>query len=145
MLTTTLKTTAFAAAVLVCASAATSAYAQEPNASAIDQTQLLNNINLVTDDTQENFVLDLTSKANGDLHQRFAKIDNDIFAPLSPFDRKTVETNTAIATANSREVFERLVISDAELEMSAKIANIEDPFAPRLPMSPFLMAFTIHQ
>lgn len=124
---------AFAAA----AALSTNAKAQDAD---FDGAPLMQEIHADLDQQNAAFTLALVEKADAKVQARFAKLQN-VFAPLTA----PTEYNLASAFENTRAEVEFAALSKAEFEVSKKVANIENPFAQRLPMPPAIIALDNEQ
>jgi hypothetical protein len=124
---------AFAAAAAM--NANTNAQAEMPG-----DADLMQLIHEDLDAKQADFTLALMAKTEKKIAVQTAKIDN-VFGPLTLADN--VETVAKVQTANfdTSAKLDSLVLANAEDEVAKAAAKIENPFNPRLPMAPSIIAF----
>ncbi len=101
----------------------------------IDATALMQEIHADLDSRNQQFTLALVERTNADVQYRAAKINN-VFAPLT----QPATFNYAVAAEDMKTTVAAAAVAKAEFEVSKKVANIENPFEPRLPMPPAMIA-----
>ena len=130
-----MKNPAFYTTVIAfAAAAALNAQAKAEEAGSADLMQLLQQD---LDAERNAFTLALVERTGAKLNARMAKIDNVFVAPnAAPVD---------VAIENTRDEFEAdlnaTVLAKASFDISKKVANIETPFEPHLPMPMPSVAF----
>ncbi|GJL93036.1 hypothetical protein [Hyphococcus sp.] len=124
------KASAFAFAAAV----AMTGFANAQEAS-FDNASLMQTINADLDQQNEKFTLAVLDRADAGVQARLAKIDN-VFEPVA----EPQDFDFTAATADTGAKLEFVAMSSAEFEISKKTANIENPFEPRLPMAPVMIA-----
>jgi hypothetical protein len=124
---------AFAAAAAM--NANTNAQAEMPG-----NADLMQLIHEDLDAKQADFTLALMAKTEKKIALQTAKIGN-VFGPLTVANN--AETNKLVKTvrADSGAKLDSLVLANAQFEVAKAAANIENPFNPRLPMAPSIIAF----
>lgn len=124
-----LSVLAFAAA----AALNTGAKAEEAQ---FDSASLMQKINSDLDQQNQQFTLALVEQTGAKFETRMAKIEN-VFAPLT----QPAAFDFSVAQADAEADIAFAAVTKAEFEISKKVANMENPFEPRLPMPPVM--FTI--
>ncbi|WDI32979.1 hypothetical protein PUV54_07185 [Hyphococcus flavus] len=126
----------FYASVLAFAAAATMHNGAQAQEAQFDSASLMQKINADLDARNQNFTLAVVNQADANVQSRMAKIEN-VFAPLT----EPSSYDFAATAENTKMNVEFAALEKAEFEVSKKVANIEDPFQPRLPMPPVMIAF----
>ncbi|GJL90488.1 hypothetical protein [Hyphococcus sp.] len=124
---------AFAAAAAV--NANTNAHAEMPG-----NTDLMQLIHEDLDQAQADFTLALAAKTEKKIALQTAKIDN-VFGPLTVASNAETVAKVETASVDTSAKLDSLVLANAEYEIAKDAANIENPFNPRLPMAPSIIAF----
>lgn len=124
---------AFAATAAM--NANTTAHAETPG-----NADLMQLIHEDLDAEQADFTLALMAKTEKKIAARTAKIDN-VFGPLTVANNAETNQLVASARADSAAKLDSLVVANAQYEIAKDAANIENPFNPRLPMAPSIIAF----
>lgn len=101
----------------------------------IDTSALMQEIHADLDSQNQQFTLALVERADAQVQHTAAKIDN-VFAPLT----QPVAFDYTVAINDTQMTVTTAVLAKAEFEVSKKVANIENPFEPRLPMPPVMIA-----
>lgn len=126
---------AFAAAAAVAVSANSTARAEEPG-----HASLIELIHEDLDREQADFALALADKTGRKINARMAESDN-VFGPLvAAAPEATAETMRVTARDTDGKLAMR-AMARAEFEIGKDAANIANPFNPRLPMPPSIVAF----
>ncbi len=124
---------AFAAAAAV--NANTNAQAEMPG-----NADLMQLIHEDLDAKQADFTLALMAKTEKKIALQTAKIDN-VFGPLTVASNAETVAKVQTANVDTGAKLDSLVLANAEFEIAKDAANIENPFNPRLPMAPSIIAF----
>ena len=124
----------FKTAAAAFAAIAMTGFANAQDAS-FDSAAMMQTINADLDRQIAEFTLAVVNQADANVQSRLAKIEN-VFDPLvAPRD-----VDYTAALAETEEMVELAALSAAEFEISKASANIENPFEPRLPMAPAMIA-----
>ena len=124
----------FKTAAAAFAAIAMTGFANAQDAS-FDSAAMMQTINADLDRQIAEFTLAVVNQADATVQSRLANIEN-VFAPLvAPRD-----VDYTAALAETEEMVELAALSAAEFEISKASANIENPFEPRLPMAPAMIA-----
>ena len=124
---------AFAAAAAM--NANTNAQAEMPG-----NADLMQLIHEDLDAKQADFTLALMAKTEKKIALQTAKIDN-VFGPLTVASNAETVAKVQTASVDTGAKLDSLVLANAEFEIAKDAANIENPFNPRLPMAPSIIAF----
>jgi hypothetical protein len=122
----------------IIAFAAAAAVNSNSNARAEERghADLMELINEDLDAAQDDFTLSLVDRTRGRIATRAAEFDG-VFGPLAASAGGVSE----IAAAEIGVELTATVIASAEFDVAKQTANIENPFNPRLPMAPTIVAF----
>lgn len=107
------------------------ARAEEPG-----RAELMELINEDLDAAQDDFTLSLVHRTGRRIARKMDARD-DVFGPLVASSDKIAETFAADTGADLTAI----VVARADFEIGKDAANIENPFNPRLPMAPAIVAF----
>jgi len=107
------------------------AKAEEPG-----QSDLMELIREDLDANQKAYTIALVANAGNRFAARSAKIEN----VLGPIPANT-ELLAANASADSGAKIESVAVASADAAIAKKVANMEDPFEPRLPLAPAIITF----
>lgn len=130
--------TFFTSVLVFAAAAAINSHAKAEEPGSADLMQLINED---LDDTQDAFTLELVETTSAKIKSRMDEKIENVFEPLTETTTQSfdiAEADTLKATSASIEM---AALSRADFEVGKDVANIENPFEPRLPMAPITIAF----